>query len=237
MVDDVVPPNAAGGEGEPCHWTRHLLLVLGLLLIAALLGVGVLQGSPSEAGAGGLAPGRAAPDFALVTFAGETVRLADLRGRPVVLNVWASWCPPCREEAPALARVAEAEAEAGRAAFVGIDVRDNEVDARRFVSEFAFPYPNGADPGGVEAAYADVGVPTTVFIARDGTVARTLVGPLDEQRLVASIEELDLGCPCWRTTRLGSFGGRLPSSSCSWPRASSDGLRSGRRRGSTCPGP
>lgn len=191
MVDGSAARWAAGEGSEAPRWPRHVPLALGLLLMAALVGVGVAQGGASRPGAGGLPAGRPAPDFTLATFGGETIRLADLRGRPVVLNFWASWCPPCREEASALARVAEAEAEAGRAVFVGVDVRDNETDARRFVSEFAVPYPNGPDPGGVEAAYAGVGVPTTVFIARDGTVARTWIGPLDEQRLIASIEEFD----------------------------------------------
>ena len=193
MIDDIPATWVVGAldnGAEAARWTRHLPLALGLLLIASLLGVGRLQSGATHPSPGGVPAGRPAPDFTLTTFDGQAVRLADLRGRPVVLNFWASWCPPCREEAPALGKVAKAEAKAGRAAFVGIDVRDRKDDALRFLSEFAVPYPNGPDPGGVEARYAGVGIPSTVFIAPDGTVARTWLGPLDEQRLVAFIDEL-----------------------------------------------
>lgn len=178
-----------GGTGT-VRGTRHLPLALGLLLVIVLLVVGALQGGETSSRPSGLPAGSNAPDFTLMAFDGRTVRLSELRGRPVVINFWASWCPPCREEAPALRKVAELEARADGAAFVGINVRDREEDAKRFVSEFGIPYPNGPDPGDVEARYAGIGIPYTVFIASDGTIARTWVGPLDEQRLIAFIEEL-----------------------------------------------
>ncbi len=170
--------------------TRHLPLALGLLLVAVLLVTGALQGGATSTGPIGLPAGNIAPDFTLIAFDGQIVRLSELRGRPLVVNFWASWCPPCREEAPALRKVAEMEAQTGGAAFVGINVRDREEDAKRFVAEFGVPYPNGPDPGGVEVRYAGIGIPTTVFIAPDGTIAQTWIGPLDEQRLIAFIEEL-----------------------------------------------
>ena len=189
MSRDVADP--ADWPGPPVavpRW-RWLPGAIGLLLLAGLLAVGWAQ-----RGAGDLAPrlqtGVAAPDFTLTTFDGRSVRLQDLRGRPVVLNFWASWCPPCRQEAPALETVARAEANASRAAFVGVDVRDAPEDARRFLTEFGVTYANGPDPGGVEATYDGVGIPLTVFISRDGAVRRSWIGPLDEQHLVAVIDEL-----------------------------------------------
>lgn len=169
------------------QWAIVLPVALGILLLVALLGIGWLQGG-GRLGAPGLRAGGVAPDFTLTTFAGKTVRLADFRGRPVVLNFWASWCPPCRAEAPALTWVATSKT--GQVTFLGIDVRDRESKARDFIAEFAVPYPNGPDPGGVEAQYRGIGIPYTVFIGPDGTVKRTWVGPLDEQRLLAFIEEL-----------------------------------------------
>lgn len=199
--DDAVGDILAGAGDVPTRDTavvttgftrsaRHLPLVIGLLLILALLGVGARQGGTAPTESGAVPAGKPAPDFKLTTYDGAGVRLDELRGRPVVLNFWASWCPPCREEAPALQRVAAAEAEAGRAAFVGVDIQDRAVVARRFLAEYAVTYPNGPDPADVEASYGAAGIPFTVFIAPDGTVARTWVGPLDEQRLVALIDEI-----------------------------------------------
>lgn len=158
---------------------------IGLLLLAGLLGVGLIQSSTSTTG---LRRGMPAPAFSLTTFDGRSVRLGELSGTPVVLNFWASWCPPCREEAPALNAVARRNE--GRVVFLGINVRDREEDARRFLREFGVPYQNGPDSGGVEAAYGAFGIPYTVFIGRDGTVARTWLGPLDEQQALAFVDEI-----------------------------------------------
>lgn len=175
----------AAARGE--QWPTILPVALGFLVLATLFSIGLVQGG-AHLGAPGLRPGRVAPDFSLTTFDGAIVRLSDYRGRPVVLNFWASWCPPCRAEAPALSKVATVKSD--QVAFLGIDVRDREAKARAFVTEFAVPYPNGPDPGGVEAQYRGVGIPYTVFIAADGTVKRVWLGPLDEQRLIAFLEEL-----------------------------------------------
>ncbi len=75
--------------------------------------------------------------------------------------------------------------------FIGIDVRDKASDAREFINGYDIPYLNGADAdGSIEHAYGGIGIPYTVFIAGDGTIARTWLGPLDERRLLAFLEEL-----------------------------------------------
>ena len=186
-LDDLASA-ADGGRADvpPAHrWP----VVAGVALLAALLVIGALQQGMTGS-VGGELIGQPAPDFTLTTFGGEAVQLSAFAGRPVVINFWASWCPPCRTEAAALTNVARAEMAAGRAVFIGIDVRDSEENARRFVSDFAVTYPTGPDPGGVESAYHGVGIPYTVFVAADGTIARTWLGPLDEQRLTTIIDEI-----------------------------------------------
>lgn len=175
-------PNLTPGD------TRRAVIA-GVLILAALLAVGTLQQGTHGAVAGALI-GTTAPDFTLATFDGDVLRLNEFRGRPVVINFWATWCPPCRTEAPVLERVARAERAAGRAAFLGIDVRDQEENARRFLADFSITYPTGPDPGNVEASYQGIGIPYTVFVAADGTIARTWIGPLDEKQLTTIIDEI-----------------------------------------------
>jgi cytochrome oxidase Cu insertion factor (SCO1/SenC/PrrC family)/thiol-disulfide isomerase/thioredoxin len=107
---------------------------------------------------------------------GLAQRLRSLRGRPVVINEWASWCPPCRIEMPFLA--AAASRYAGRVAFVGLNVRDHTTAARRFLAQHPLGYPSFADPDGSQAAHlaASVGLPTTVFLDASGKVVSVHIG-------------------------------------------------------------
>src|SRR5262249_49931851 len=149
------------------------LVVLGLL---ALLGYGLLrhQGG-SFAGIAVNAVGQAAPlrvrpapDFALPLFDGGSFRLSEQRGRVVLINYWASWCPPCRDEAPTLEAAWRAYRDRG-VVLVGLDVWDSETDARAFLKEFGVTYPNGPDASGeILIDYGVTGVPETYFVDRSG---------------------------------------------------------------------
>jgi cytochrome c biogenesis protein CcmG, thiol:disulfide interchange protein DsbE len=114
--------------------------------------------------------------------------LADL-DRPVVVNVWASWCLPCRAEAPLLQA---AHAEYGdRIAFIGLDYNDSQRGARLFLDEFDLPFPHYFDqPGDVIAELGGFGVPRTYFFATNGELVKTHNGVIDEQTLALQIDEL-----------------------------------------------
>jgi cytochrome c biogenesis protein CcmG/thiol:disulfide interchange protein DsbE len=189
LVCSLVPASTSPPPADRTHAQLRWPVIVGVALLAILLVVGAAQQGRQGSVAGALI-GTNAPDFTLTTFDGSVVSLSDFRGRPVVINFWASWCPPCRSEAPVLDRVARAERAAGRAVFLGIDVRDEEERARRFLADFSISYPNGVDPGNVETSYHSIGLPFTVFVAADGTIARTWIGPLDEQRLATIIDEI-----------------------------------------------
>jgi len=127
--------------------------------------------------------------LAPITPAGVQTLLAD-SPHPVVLNVWASWCTPCRSEAPLL-RAAAAET-AGSIRFVGIDVRDEQEGARRFIAEFGLDgFEHYFDPSGsVPAALGGIGVPLTYFFSSDGELVTVHRGVIDERTLALQIDEL-----------------------------------------------
>ena len=116
----------------------------------------------------------AAPPFDLTLFNQESLSLADLDGKVVVLNFWASWCPPCRFEMPDFEAAWKEYRDEG-VVFVGIAVSDSEEDARSFAEETGVTYPIGLDGEGVTSvAYEVTSLPTTVFIDREGRIARRL---------------------------------------------------------------
>lgn len=136
----------------------------------------------------------AMPAVSGVTIEGQPIDLADLRGRVMVLNVWGSWCVPCREEAPDLARVSQETRDQG-VRFVGIDVRDNPAAARAFARSFRIPYPSIDDQSGrILAAFAGVvpvsAVPSTIFVDRQGRIAARVVGGVDAKTLRQVIADL-----------------------------------------------
>jgi len=129
--------------------------------------------------------GTAAPDFTLRTLAGDTVRLSALRGRPVLVNFWASWCGPCRSEMPAIIEVHRAHGDAGLTV-LAVNLRDQERerDVRRFVDELRIPFAVPLDARGkVRRAYRLRAVPTTVFIDTAGVIRMVRPGPLTPEAL------------------------------------------------------
>jgi cytochrome c biogenesis protein CcmG/thiol:disulfide interchange protein DsbE len=115
--------------------------------------------------------------------------LRQLRGTPVVVNIWASWCGPCRAEAPLLARAARTYGR--RVQFLGVDVQDSKGGATAFAQEFHVPYPSVFDPSGdIRVGLGFLGQPDTVFYGADGSKLATVSGPLDQKVLSADIDRL-----------------------------------------------
>ena len=116
--------------------------------------------------------GAQAPEFELSTLDGESILLSDLRGKIVVLNFWASWCPPCRWEMPSFERIWREYRDMG-VVFIGVAVSDEEEDARESVDKAGVTYPIGLDiTGKITTDYRVTGLPTTYVIDRKGREAR-----------------------------------------------------------------
>jgi thiol-disulfide isomerase/thioredoxin len=136
----------------------------------------------------------AAPDIRGATLTGGQLALADLRGEVVVVNVWGSWCNPCRAETPDLVRVAAAT-KAQEVRFVGIDTRDNPDAARAFVRAFKVPYPSIIDRdgnvllnfNGIIPAYA---VPSTLVIDPAGKIAARMIGRIGYSTLLGIVHDI-----------------------------------------------
>jgi thiol-disulfide isomerase/thioredoxin len=157
---------------------RLLAWVLAGIAIALALVIGL-----SGKGASG---GRLAPTLPREVLAGPPVTLATLRatagGRATLVVFWASWCEPCRDEAPAVERFARSAARRGR--LVGVDWSDEAESARSFIRKYRWSFPNLRDgEGTVGLAYGLTGLPTTFVIDRDGRIGETLRGPQTERTL------------------------------------------------------
>ncbi len=132
-----------------------------------------------------------APDFRLVAFDGKELSLAGMRGTPVILNFWASWCyPACYEEAPLLEAVWRKYKDKGLAV-VGVAIQDKDANAKEFMQRFDFTFPNAPDPASkVSINYGVYGVPETFFIDRQGRIAYKHVGALTPELVEAKVQDL-----------------------------------------------
>lgn len=162
------------------QWAIVAVLVGFVVLLAARL----VQTNTSEQRAAGEAPA-----FEFTTFEGETITLESLRGKGVVLNFWASWCDPCRDEAALLEATWRRE-QANGIVFIGLDYFDQEPAAKAYLAEFDITYPNGPDLQSKAARrYGIKGVPETYFISPEGKVTEVVIGPISSQAQLDSLIE------------------------------------------------
>jgi cytochrome c biogenesis protein CcmG/thiol:disulfide interchange protein DsbE len=168
----VVPTEELEGFRKPARRRAALALVVA----AAVAGIVYLAARPAEE--------KPVPDFRLPLLNGGTMSSDDLRGSPIVMNFFASWCPPCRDEAPVLEDAYHRYRDDG-VRFVGVDVQDTASDARRFVRDFGISFPVVRDAERTLARALGVyGLPQTFFIDRD----YNLLGVRAGERLGASGE-------------------------------------------------
>jgi cytochrome c biogenesis protein CcmG/thiol:disulfide interchange protein DsbE len=146
---------------------------IGIFALLALLAFGLLRNQE-----GPVTVGETVPNFTLTTFGGEQISLADLQGKVVVLNFWASWCKPCEEEAADLETAWRMYEPRGDVVFLGVDYVDTETEAMEYLEKFDITYPNGPDlRTKISQAFRIRGVPETYIIGKDGKLAAFKISP------------------------------------------------------------
>jgi len=172
-----------------------LPLVFAVFVVNSFFGRGAGIDSPGIGAADFTARGapeaRPAPNFTLSLLSGEgSVRLDDFAGKILVLNVWASWCGPCRQEAPLLEGLWHRYRPLG-VRFLGVDHMDGRAAGMAFQRQFAITYPSVFDPGGTLARrYGAVGIPTTLVIDRTGAIVYRFLGRLRGPDLAGILDEV-----------------------------------------------
>ncbi len=171
----------------------------------ALMGAALLLGGswiwaravPAAATSGGLIPspreGFAAPDFTLELLDGGTVTLSELRGKVVLINLWASWCPPCRAEMPAIEAVYQANKDQGLEVLaVNTTYQDSLPDAVAFIQQYGLTFPVPLDrTGEVARQYQLRALPSTFFVDRKGVIRKVIVGgPMSEATIESTVQGL-----------------------------------------------
>jgi thiol-disulfide isomerase/thioredoxin len=205
-VDPPNPPDESERALTRIPRPLAVALILTIVLVAGLAAFrpAFLGASPARVAAGqsrvgvitaDLAPpgatGRieaSAPDFSWVTPDGPTTRLSALRGHPVVVNFWATWCVPCKTEMPLL----EAVAQETDAAFLVVDLEEDAPAVRAFLDHLAVTHlsPLLDTDGAVFRRWGVISLPTTFFVDRDGTVRAVEIGPLTRERVLGDLAGL-----------------------------------------------
>lgn len=172
---------------------RLIAALVGAVLLVGLSGCG--RDVPPVPGSASVAPEDRGDPVAIsgTTLDGDPLDLADLRGKVVVLNSWASWCGPCRDETPAFVDLARG-ADPDDVVVVGLNVTDEPAAAQAFAEEFDMPYPSIVDADGTLAAslpgVPPRSLPVTVILDREGRVAARIIGATDPLELVSLTAEV-----------------------------------------------
>lgn len=182
-------------------WQRPGRLLVLALLLGAPLGCSVEAAVPGATQPDYIGPHvipraerQPAPDLTGMTLSGKRFILANHLGGPIILiNVWASWCAPCRQEMPTLAKAAATEGGSGLLV-VGVDERDRSSSARTFSASLGASYPSLVDTGSQLLAQLPMlphnAIPSSLFIDRDGNVAACVIGPLTSQTLTSVLSRV-----------------------------------------------
>lgn len=173
-----------------------VFLVVGLACVGllALLGSQLLVPTQNQANTG-ISPllGHPAPDFTLAALSSHPappLHLASFKGRPVMLNFWASWCVPCQHEAPLLQATWQRVQSQG-IVFLGIDFQDDHTQGLNFLHTYGITYPSVVDDSGSTAInYGLTGVPETFFLNRQGVIISKVTGELTQQSLQSNVQRM-----------------------------------------------
>ena len=192
-TEPATPPPTRPGPA----WRTRAGVLLPVLVVLALLAAATWRHQQTLAIGAALARGETprVPDLTLPAFDGPPVSLRGLAGHPVILNFWASWCIPCRDEAPLLGGTWR-EFRSQGLIVLGVDTQDLEAPARAFLKEFQVTYLNVPDPdGSVGRRFGTTGVPETFFIDRDSRIRGKFPG--------AEVKR-----DAWRAAALGLLSGQ-----------------------------
>lgn len=160
---------------------RRWIKLLSMMVVIVLLGA-CSQSSAIETG-------QSAPDFTLTDISGQKVSLADFKGKAVMLNFFASWCPPCRSEIPDFIELQKAYGDKGFT-FVGVSLVDQK-ESKNFAEKMGINYPVLVDDGKVSMLYGPVrSIPTTYVIGKDAKVVKMYIGARSKDVFEADIKEM-----------------------------------------------
>ena len=165
------------------------MAVVVVVLVGAVVAAVLLTSAGKKAGRA--AEGEAAPNFTLANLQDgkDAISLASYRGKPVLVNFWATWCVPCKDEMPLLE--AAHKKWGSKVQFIGIDRQDYRPDALAFVQRTHVTYPSAYDPDGtLDGSYRLRGMPTSVFIDRNGRIVQRVTGPLTRAQLDDGLKAL-----------------------------------------------
>jgi len=163
---------------------RRLLWLIPLIALFALAAIGLFRARPPAQ------LGKTAPAFSLPSLhdPNRSIAVRALRGRVLVMNFWASWCDPCKQEAPFLAAAAKAHPDIE---FLGVQILDGRNEGTRYEHRYGIPYESVRDArGSVAKTYGVTGVPETVFVDRRGNVVGKYIGALDRKTLAGILDDL-----------------------------------------------
>ena len=163
--------------------TVIFLLAMLIAGFTIFLAIGVMGTTTATSRSGKELVGKKAPSFVAPKVGGQLVSLENYKNKPLVLNFWASWCPPCRDETPGMERIWRKYEDQG-VVILGINVQDGEKEAQRYISEFGVTFSNALDlDGSITVDYGVTGLPVTFFIDNDSVVTGRWVGSISEDRL------------------------------------------------------
>lgn len=183
-------------NSSPLNFNRLMVMIVSIfILIGVWMFISRISGAFYQKSIPLFGPreGFAAPDFTLDTLEGGQLTLSQMKGHPVILNLWATWCYPCRQEMPAIEKVYQRYKEAGLVVIgLNLTLQDSEAAVKAFVEELGLTFPIVLDRDGpVIARYQLIGLPSTFFIDQSGIIQSAVVGgPMSEASIQSKVEGL-----------------------------------------------